>query len=183
MDQILLSDGQTLFDPEQWLPKKQAAQYAGKTERTVERWAEKDRVKTLLLRRDAQHPQAVFLKSDLDKVLKEDENKPTPALRQPAPAPRQTDMAVMNGHAVSSVNPYFPTTPTATTIVTPEMSGASALAIATVLFEKGTYLSMKEARELTRWSKSALEEAVKEGRVRRAPGRAWLLRTIDLLML
>jgi hypothetical protein len=181
-EQSLLSDGLTLYDPEQWYDKGKAAEYVGATTRTLERWIGK-RLHPLTLRQPAKHPITVFSKAELDHIKAERLSLVTAVRREPTstPAtPRQTDIAVTNGHAVSSVNSSFPTTPTS---LTPQMSGASALALASVLFEKGTYLTMKEARELTRWSEDALKQAVAENRVRRAPGRIWLLRTIDVLQL
>jgi hypothetical protein len=181
-EQILLSDGQTLYDPKHWFDKARAAEFMGTTTRTLERWIDK-KLHPLTLRRPAQHPITVFAKAELERLKKERESHTTPAYREPSttlPTPRHNEVAVSNGHTVASGISRFTT---ATESDLSPLSGAAGLALAAVLFEKGTYLTMKEARELTRWSEPALKQAVEENRVQRAPGRAWLLRTVDLLQL
>jgi hypothetical protein len=178
-EQILLSDGQTLYDPKQWFDKARAAEFMGTTTRTLERWIDK-KLHPLTLRRPAQHPITVFSKTELENLKKERESQTTPAFREPTktlPTLRQGSVVVSNGHAIAPGNSRF------TTAAESYLSPMSGLALATILFEKGTYLTMKEARELTRWSEPALKQAVNENRVQRAPGRTWLLRTVDLLQL
>jgi hypothetical protein len=179
-EQTILSDGQTLYDPQQWYDKSKAAEFMGCTTRTLERWID-TKLHPLTLRQKAKHPLTVFSRAELEALKKERKSQTTPAHREPSPTlptARQTDMAVSNGHAVSSRNSHLSTLPTTTT---PVMSGASGLVLASILFEKGTYLTMKEAQDLTRWPEKALKQAVEEKRVQRAPGRTWLLRTVDLL--
>jgi hypothetical protein len=181
-EQILLSDGQTLYDPKHWYDKARAAEFMGTTTRTLERWID-NKLHPLTLRQKAKHPITVFAKTELERLKKERESQTTPAFREPSttlPTPRQNEVAVSNGRAVPLESSRFTTT--AASYLSP-LSGASGLALAAVLFEKGTYLTMKEARELTRWSEPALKKAVEENRVQRAPGRTWLLRTVDLLQL
>jgi hypothetical protein len=181
-EQILLSDGQTLYDPKQWYDKSKAAEFMGTTTRTLERWID-TKLHPLTLRQKAKHPMTVFARAELERLKKERESHITPAFREPSttlPTPRQNDVAVNNGHAVASATSRFTTA--AASYLSP-LSGVSGLTLAAVLFEKGTYLTMKEARNLTRWSEAALKQAVNENRVQRAPGRTWLLRTVDLLQL
>lgn len=183
MEPITLSDGQTLYDPEQWLIKKEAAKHIGKTERTVERWRSERGVRSLKLNLPAQHEQAVFFKPDLDRLLEEDKNQLTPTFREPtSPTPRQGDNPDSNGHALSPINTGFPTRPTATTRMTPDMSGASALALASFLSEHGVYMEIEAAKKLTHLSEHAIKQAAKDGRVTKWPRRD-LYRTVDLLML
>jgi hypothetical protein len=181
-EHILLSDGRTLYDPAQWYDKGKAASFMGTTTRTLERWIDK-RLHPLTLRRPAQHPITVFNKRELETLKKERESQTTPAFREPVPTvptPRQTDMTVTNGHAVSSANSHFSILPTSTT--TP-MSGASALALASFLFEHGVYMDLDAAMKLTRLSENDIKQAAKDGRVAKWPGRKLRYRTVDLLML
>lgn len=180
--QLFLSDGTTLYDPKHWYDKRTAAAFMGTTTRTLERWIE-TKLHPLTLKRAAQHPITVFAKAELERVKKERSSQTTPAFRQPSPTlptPRHTDVAVSTGRAVASENARVTTA--AEAYVSP-LSGTSGLALAALLFEKGTYLTLKEARALTRWSEPALKQAVHEHRVQRAPGRTWLLRTVDVLQL
>jgi hypothetical protein len=182
-EQTLLSDGVTLYDPEQWLDKVTAAGYVGATTRTLERWIGK-RLHPLSLRQPAKHPITVFAKAELGHIREERRAEVTPAQREPSsptPTPRQGNVAIRNGHAVPST---FPSNPTLPTDPTPLMSAMmSGLALAPILLEKGVDVDVEEAKRLTRWTEKAPKQAVEEKRIQRALGRTWFLRTIDLLRL
>jgi hypothetical protein len=181
-EHILLSDGRTLYDPEQWYDKGKAASFMGTTTRTLERWIDK-KLHPLTLRRPAQHPITVFNKTELETLKKERESQTTPAFREPVPTvptPRQTDMTVTNGHAVSSINMRLPIVPTRATT---EMSDMTALALAAFLFDNGVYMDMEAAKKLTRLSESDIKQAAADGRVTKWPGRKLRYRTVDLLQL
>jgi hypothetical protein len=181
-EQILLSDGRTLYDPAQWFDKATAAAFMGTTTRTLERWIDK-KLHPLTLRQPAKHPITVFAKAELEALKKERESQITATHRQSSPTlptARQTDIAVTNGHAVSSVNSRFPTVPTHTT---PGMSGVTALALASFLAEHGVYMDLEAAKKLTHLSEDDIKQAAKDGRVAKWPGRKLRYRTVDLLML
>jgi hypothetical protein len=181
-EHILLSDGRTLYDPEQWYDKGKAASFMGTTTRTLERWID-NKLHPLTLRQKAKHPITVFAKTELERLKAERASQTTPAFRQPAttlPTPRQRDIAVRNGHALSLADARFPTVPTRPT---PEMSGVTALALAAFLFDNGVYMDLDAAMKLTHLSEDDIKQAAKDGRVAKWPGRKLRYRTVDLLQL
>ena len=60
------------------------------------------------------------------------------------------------------------------------MSGASALALASFLFEHGVYMDLDAAMKLTRLSKNDIKQAAKDGRVAKWPGRKLRYRTMPV---
>jgi hypothetical protein len=180
--------------PTTWPTKADLRNNLGVNNRTIERWAKRpDKLRTQQRRPPGHKSIPIYHPDDVRTLWGQTMEKlPQRHDTDTATATRH-DIALTNGHAITPMKSTPPVTATrqatatlrdsATLQTTATLQATAALSLAEVLFEKGTYLTLKEARALTRWSEPALREAVTDGRVLRAPGRTWLLRTVDLLML
>ena len=173
-------------DPTTWPTKADLRNNLGVNNRTIERWAKRpDKLRTQQRRPPGHKSIPVYHPDDVRALwgqtmqkLPQRHDSDTTATATPS----RHDIALTNGHAVTPMKstPLAPSPLRATAALS---GSVSALSLAEVLFEKGTYLTLEEARALTRWPEAALQEAARDGRVTRAPGRKWLLRTVDLLVL
>lgn len=171
----MLNDGVTVYDPATWLFKKDAARYVGTTERSIERYASKGKLRPLMWKQTPNRPLAVYAKQELDRLKGDNADKTTPTVRQPDP-PRQVAVGHQNGHVL------LPVTPTATAPVASPLSGLPILISASFLAKHGTYVDLDTAKKLTGLPPSGIKLAVEEGRVQKWPKRR-LYRTVDLLQL
>jgi hypothetical protein len=181
-DHPLLSDGQTLYNPDTWLDKNQAAAFVGSTPRTIERWVKEKGLTQLLLRQAAKHPVAVYFKPELER-LKAERTEATPTRREPtAPTAPQPD-----SKAVATKPPTSSTLPNVAldAPVVKDLLAYFAQEIARQLvpLDRKPYLTLKEARVLSNLPEKALKEFANSGKIRRWPGKKYILKTEDVLSL
>lgn len=157
----------TVYDPAFWFLKKEAAQYLGTTERTIERYANKNKLHPLMWAQRHNRPLAVYAKRELDQLKSDNADKTTPTLRQPDP-PRHVAL--------------LPVTPTVTSPAMSSLSGLPLLISASFIAKHGAYVDLATAKKLTGLPPSGIKRAVEAGRVQQWPKRR-LYRTVDLLQL
>jgi hypothetical protein len=175
-ERILLSDGQTLYDPKTWLTKAQAAELTGASTRTIERWAGDGTLKPLYYKQANQRAVAVFFKTDLEKVKRDRLLNPLPVRREPTPLtptpPPSANHAILRQEKQGLPIPPFPTLPA--------VAWEALLTGHVVPLRDRVYLTLREAKLFTGLGEGVLKELAEKKKVKRWPGRKWLLRRADL---
>lgn len=181
---ILLSDGQTLYDPKVWKTKKEAAELFGIATKTIERWVQKGLLPQETMKPPMQREMSVYHIDDLRRVHDEIQQHPVSARRAPT-SQTTTPAAVRDVAPLGQKNngrvtyPGRQTPPTQTFPTLPPVLWEALMSGHGVPVRDKIYLTMDEARAYTGLPKHYLEEAVAKKRVKKIPGR-WLLRRADL---
>jgi hypothetical protein len=174
MEKVLLEDGRTVFDPTVWLDKATAAKEFGIASRTIKRWQARGWIRPQYYKPSHSNRLAVYYRPDLEQALARSRAQPVAAPQVPTrttttlPTVRQQSAVRQDTRGVLALT--LPTVPT------PSTADLSAL----IPPWRKLYLTLPEARAYTGWPEQALKEAVEDKRVKRGPGRKWLLRRVDL---
>jgi hypothetical protein len=181
---LLLSDGQTLYDPKTWKTKKEASELLGIATKTIERWVEKGLLSQETIKPPMQREMSVYHIDDLKRARDEKQQHPVNARREPTsqtktPATVQgvAPLGQKNGALVTRPGRQTPATQTFPTL--PASVWEALMSGRVVPLREKIYLTMDEARAYTGLPKNYLEEAVAKRKVKKVPNR-WLLRRADL---
>jgi len=162
-DHPLLSDGLTLYDPERWLSKDDAARVASTTTRTIERWASSGLLSPLYYLPGHKRRIAVYDREQVLEAKRKSLERPVAARREPTPPTSEH-----NGHVGNALVPVPRREPTRPAVV------------GVVPIEKKVYLTLAEASEYSGLPVAVLMRLVAEKKIKRFEHRQWFLRRADL---